>query len=65
MWVGLIGNKLVGPHEFPERLNEEIYMEFLEEDLPDLLDGILTRHQQEDVIFMVHQHIHPDMSGSI
>lgn len=29
-----------------------MYLDFLENDLPDLLDGVLTRHQQEELIFM-------------
>lgn len=47
-----MNDKLIGPWELPPNLNGENYLQFLEEDLPELLDDVLTRHQQEEIVFM-------------
>lgn len=40
VWVGIIGDYLIGPHFLPPRLNGDTYSQFLQEELPVLLDGI-------------------------
>lgn len=40
MWAGIINNKLIGPVEFPARLNSDYYLNFLREDLNILLEDI-------------------------
>lgn len=40
VWMGVIGRYLIGPHFFPERLNGEVYENFLRDDLPGLLDDV-------------------------
>lgn len=37
MWAGNFGNLLLGPLVFPPRLNEESYLEFLENTCPEVL----------------------------
>lgn len=39
VWCGLIGDKLIGPHFFEPRLTGEMYCNFLENELPDLLEN--------------------------
>lgn len=41
VWVGCIGNLLIGPYFLPPRLNGETYCQFLREELPSLLDNVL------------------------
>ena len=43
VWCGLINNHLVGPHFFEERLNGDVYLNFLQDILPGMLDGINIR----------------------
>jgi len=40
--MGMVDNIIIGPHFFPEHINitVEVYSEFLEETLPNLLDDI-------------------------
>lgn len=38
VWCGIFDNKLVGPHILPHRLTGEVYLDFLENILPVLLD---------------------------
>lgn len=40
VWCGVINNKLVGPFILPERLNSEVYLRFLQEELPNLLEDV-------------------------
>lgn len=45
VWAGIIGNRLIGPFLLPQVLNSQIYLNFLENTLPALLEDIplLTR----------------------
>ncbi|KAJ8954921.1 hypothetical protein NQ318_016861 [Aromia moschata] len=40
IWVGIIGNFLIGPFVLPERLNGQLYLEFLQNDFPDLIEDL-------------------------
>jgi hypothetical protein len=40
LWAGIIGNKLIGPVIFPNRLNSENYLHFLNNELRELLEDI-------------------------
>lgn len=40
VWAGIIGDQLVGPCVIPERLNADNYLEFLNANLPGLLEDI-------------------------
>lgn len=40
VWAGIMGKHLIGPFYLPNRLNGETYLQFLTNDLPDLLDDI-------------------------
>lgn len=52
VWAGVIGNQLVGPHIFPDTLNGENYLDFLQHTLPTLLDGLnLGRNDRDKIIF--------------
>jgi Helix-turn-helix domain (DUF4817) len=43
VWAGIIGNILVGPHFFPNRLNGDVYYNFIRDDLPELMDAVPLR----------------------
>ncbi|KAJ8942383.1 hypothetical protein NQ318_011730 [Aromia moschata] len=40
IWAGIIGNFLIGPFVLPERLNGQLYLEFLQNDFPDLIEDL-------------------------
>lgn len=40
VWAGIIGDHLIGPHFFPQRLNGAIYLDFLRNQLPILLEDV-------------------------
>lgn len=40
VWAGVIGDMLIGPFILPPRLNGEFYLQFLQNDLPLLLDDV-------------------------
>lgn len=50
VWCGLLDNNLIGPHIFEGTLNGEMYLNFLRDTLPELLQGIHIRglHYQHD-----------------
>ena len=51
VWVGIIDDHLIGPYFFPQHLNGEIYRQFIEEDLPLLLED-LPLQLRNDMWFM-------------
>ncbi|KAI5738722.1 hypothetical protein M8J77_010435 [Diaphorina citri] len=52
VWAGIVGDNLVGPYLLPARLTEEVYVTFLRETLPVLLEDVpLARRRQ-----MIYQH---------
>jgi hypothetical protein len=40
VWCGVIGDKLIGPYIFPQRLTGAIYTNFLRDELPALLENV-------------------------
>jgi hypothetical protein len=40
VWAGIIGNVLIGPWILPQRLNADIYLIFLRNSLPELLEEL-------------------------
>lgn len=47
VWAGIIGNTLIGPFVLEERLNGEIYLQFLQQNLNNLLEDVhLDRRMQ-------------------
>jgi len=40
VWVGILGDNLIGPYLLPQNLNGHIYLTFLQETLPDLLEDV-------------------------
>jgi len=43
VWCGVIGDQLIGPYIFPQRLTGDIYANFLQEELPALLENVALR----------------------
>ena len=52
VWVGILGDCLIGPHFLPQRLNGEQYLCFLRNDLPNLLEDVPLRQRQ--VMWFMH-----------
>lgn len=40
VWCGVIGNFLIGPFELPSNLNNQLYLNFLQQNLPGLLEEV-------------------------
>ena len=40
VWCGVIGDQLIGPYIFPQRLTGDIYTTFLQDELPALLENV-------------------------
>ena len=40
MWCGVIGDQLTGLYIFPQRLTGDIYTNFLQDELPALLENV-------------------------
>lgn len=40
LWTGILNGKIIGPFELPENLNGEIYLNFLQNVLPNLLEDV-------------------------
>lgn len=51
IWAGIIGDYLIGPMFLPDRLNGQNYRNFLENDLPTLLDDV-PLETRRDLWFM-------------
>lgn len=51
LWAGVIGRSLIGPVELPPRLNGQRYLQFLEQQLPTLLED-LPLQTRMDMWFM-------------
>lgn len=50
VWAAVIGDRFLGPHIFQGNLNGVMYLDFLQHDLPQILDAIDPVHRQE-IIF--------------
>jgi len=51
VWMGIIDNFLIGPFRLPDRLDGNSYLQFLQENLPELLENVPLNLRQE-MIFM-------------
>lgn len=51
VWAGVIGRHLIGPHFLPETLNGDNYLEFLQNELPNLLEGVPIMESEREIIF--------------
>lgn len=40
MWTGILNGRIIGPYELPENLDSEIYLDFLQNQLPNLLEDV-------------------------
>lgn len=40
MWTGILNGTVIGPFELPENLTAEVYLDFLQNQLPDLLEEV-------------------------
>lgn len=58
----MIDDKLIGPYILPSPLTGEVYVDFLRNDLPDLLDEWLTQDEQITLIYQ-HDGAYPQSAG--
>lgn len=47
VWGGIIGTYVIGPYFFEQRVTGEVYLNFLENHLPPLLDGVPNELREE------------------
>lgn len=47
VWAGIIGDYLIGPYFLPQRLTGELYHQFIQNDLPGLLEDVPLRIRTE------------------
>lgn len=47
VWAGVIGDQFLGPHIFETNLNGEMYLDFLQHNLPQQLDEIEEQRRRE------------------
>ena len=52
VWCGVIGDQLIGPYIFPQRLTGDIYATFLQDGLPALLENVPLQTRRQ----MYYQH---------
>jgi hypothetical protein len=52
VWCGLIGDQLIGPYIFPQRLTGAIYANILRDELPALLENVPLQTRRQ----MYYQH---------
>jgi hypothetical protein len=52
VWCGVIGDQLIGPYIFPQRLAGDIYANVLQDDLQALLENVPLQTRRQ----MYHQH---------
>lgn len=50
VWAGIIGDHLIGPYILPNRLNAPVYLVFLRDILPELLENV-PLHIRQDMWF--------------
>lgn len=51
VWAGVIGRNLIGPHFLPDTLNGQNYLEFLINDLPELLSHLPNFGDDRAIVF--------------
>ncbi|KAK3878424.1 hypothetical protein Pcinc_017008 [Petrolisthes cinctipes] len=73
VWCGMVGDQLIGPHIFEGRLTGEVYLKFLRDELPCLLEDVLLKTRQR-IIFQhdgapahytnrVNEYLHQEFPG--
>lgn len=63
VWIGIIDRYLIGPVILPNRLNGETYLEFLQNNLPDLLDEVPLQLRLEH--WFMHDGAPPHFSTAV
>ena len=58
VWLGVLGDRLIGPHILPRKHYGRGYLRFLRRDLPGLLEDVpLAQHQRMWYMHDGHQYI--------
>jgi len=60
VWLGVIGDQLTGPYIFPQRPIGDIYANFLQDELPAILDNISLQIRRQ--IYYQHDGVQPHFS---
>nr|CAH7752763.1 unnamed protein product [Callosobruchus chinensis] len=47
MWTGILNGQIIGPFELPDALNGEVYLDFLQNHLPSLLEDVPLNIRRE------------------
>lgn len=51
MWVGAVGDALIGPHVFQHRLTGAVYHDFSHSNLLQLLENVPTTDESVHVVY--------------
>lgn len=51
VWAGVIGDKVIGPHYLPDNLNGDNYLDFLQNELPELLADVPHFDEDRQIVF--------------
>jgi hypothetical protein len=46
VWWGVIGDQVIGPYIFPQRLTGDIYATFMQDEVPALLENVPLQTRQ-------------------
>lgn len=60
VWIGIVGDFLIGPYFLPPRLNGDQYRRFLEDVLPELLEDVPLRERRR--LWLMHDGAPPHFS---
>lgn len=63
VWAGIIGNSLIGPFVLPARLNGPLYLEFLQNNLQELLENVPIETRQN--MWFMHDGAPPHFSVAV
>lgn len=73
VWAGILGNYVIGPYFFEDHLNGEMYLHFLDSELPELLEEVPLNIRQKMWIlhdgapvhynFLVNEHLNDSFPG--
>ncbi|XP_066148942.1 uncharacterized protein [Euwallacea fornicatus] len=63
VWAGIISNHIVGPVIFPQRLTGEIYLQYLQNSLPNLLENLPLQLRRD--MWLMHDEAPPHFALNV
>ena len=63
VWAGIVGDCLIGPFIFPQNLNGDTYLDFLQNHLPELLEDVPLNIRQN--LYFMHDGAPPHFRKTV